>query len=85
MNICGLFDKDKKVKEKSQNSFLSISFFSTKRESVDRDNLFEESGYSKSRSNQIATHFQGGDATQSSNIHTPLVYINIHFKTNLPN
>ena len=48
-----LFDSERKTKEKSQSSIFT-SLFSSKRESVDRDNLFEESGYSKSRSNQIA-------------------------------
>ena len=49
---------ERKTKEKSQNSFLT-SLFSTKRESVDRDNLFEESGYTKSRSNNTAVaHLQ---------------------------
>ena len=48
-----LFDPERKTKEKSQSSIFT-SLFSSKRESVDRDNLFEESGYSKSRSNQIA-------------------------------
>ena len=48
-----LFDPERKTKEKSQSSIFT-TLFSSKRESVDRDNLFEESGYSKSRSNQIA-------------------------------
>ena len=59
---------ERKIKEKSQNSFLT-SLFSNKRESVDRDNLFEESGYTKSRSNNTAiTHLQPGLLEQSSQV-----------------
>ena len=55
---------ERRLKEKSQNSFLT-SLFTTKRESVDRDNLFEESGYTMSRSKNTATHIQAGLLEQS--------------------
>ena len=55
---------ERRLKEKSQNSFLT-SLFTSKRESVDRDNLFEESGYTMSRSKNTATHIQAGLLEQS--------------------
>ena len=52
------------MKERSQNSFLT-SLFSNKRESVDRDNLFEGSGYSKSRSNNTVQNLDPSVLEQS--------------------
>ena len=55
---------ERKLKERSQNSFLT-SLFSNKRESVDRDNLFEGSGYSKSRSNNTVQNLDPSVLEQS--------------------